>query len=202
MHNPYRSPVHIPPVPPTPGPKTLNEIQSTARERFAGVIFITKEASRPTEDYFVDYDYYETYSETKSYSKRTYQAAYKSIMREYHNYLCILNTDVGDEYYVVAKRVRSELEALEPYCPCTTCAASVINPLKYVWCPHCTRCIKAGPGFANPEYITKAKEVKSEVEKQRTVPSKYGKYIQGTRWIKAMELAAVAVLFVGVLWIR
>lgn len=191
-------PVNIPTVPPTPAPKGVSDIQSDAKDRFAGMIWIQKEPSRSVEDYFVDYDYWEAYSETKSYSKRTYQAAYKGTMREYHNYLCILNSEQGDEYYVIAKRVRSELEQLEPYCTCSRCISSFLNPLKYLWCHNCTRCIKAGPGFANPEYVIKAKELKELAEKRKIIPSRYGKYIHGTRWIKVVELFIILLIIIVV----
>jgi len=165
------SPVYIPPInniggmnnmpatiiPPTPGPRTIEAIQNDARERFGGIVLLQKEPSLTIEDYFLEYDYWEVYSETKSYSKRTYQAAYKGVMKDYSNYLCILNGEQGEEYYVVAKRIRNELESLEPYCSCFSCSASVLNPLKYLWCHHCTKCIKAGVGFASPEYIDKAR---------------------------------------------
>ena len=101
------------------------------------------------------------YSETKSYSKRTYRGvSYKGIMKEYYNYLFVLKVNSIQEHYVVAKRVRGELEELEAYCPCYKCTALVINPLKYLWCIHCTRCLKAGPGFADPCYIEKAQYIK------------------------------------------
>jgi len=184
----------IPTIPPTPAPKTINEIQTDARDRFAGIIWIQKESSRPIEDYFVDYDNWEKYSENKSYSKRIYQAAYKGVMREYHNYLCILNGEEGDEYYVIAKRLRNELEALEPYCTCAKCISSFLNPMKYIWCDFCTKCIKAGPGFAKEEYIRKAKELKEVIEKQKPIPSKYGKYLQGYSHVKITELIVVGVI--------
>jgi hypothetical protein len=202
QHSVLRTSLPVVPIPATPAPKTINEIQTDARERFAGIVWIQKDSSRPVEDYFVDYDNWELYSENKSYSKRPYQAAYKGVMREYHNYLCILNGDDGEEFYVVAKRIRSELEQLEPYCTCITCSACVMNPIKYLWCPNCTKCIKAGSGFAKPEYITKAKQLKEATEKYKSNPSKYGKYIQGTRWIKAAELVTAGLIFVVALWLR
>lgn len=210
MHRQYNTGVTIPPVAPTPGPRTIQAIQNDARARFAGVLFIQKDASRTIEDYFIEYDFWEPYSETKSYSKRPYQAAYKGIMRDYHNYLCILNTDASpseegeqvpiEEYYVVAKRIRNELETLELYCLCTTCSAFVLNPLKYLWCPHCTKCIKAGAGFAKEEYIIKARELKQAKEQSKHSPSKYGKYIEGTRWIKATEIVVVLVVTLGFIY--
>jgi len=149
----------LPKVPPTPGPKSKSNIEEEALDRFAGIIWVQKEKDRQVDDYFVDYDYWEVYSETKSYSKRSYQAAYTGRMREYHNYLCILRENDDDQYYVIAKRIRTELELLEPYCTCIKCTSSVINPLKYIWCDHCTKCIKAGYGFASQEYIDEAKRI-------------------------------------------
>jgi len=184
-------------VPPTPGPRSLETIQNDARDRFAGVVWIQREPSRVLEDYFSEYDFWEVYSENKSYSKRPYQAAYKGIMRDYNNYLCILNGPETEDYYVVAKRIRNELETLESYCSCTTCVSSMFNPLKYMWCPHCTRCIKAGPGFADQEYINKARTLKKEYEDRKRIPSKYGKYIQGMRWIKLTEIVVVLLLVIG-----
>ena len=191
------------PVPPTPGPRSVDAIQADARDRFVGMMWIQKDPSRSIEDYFIDCDHWEPYSETKSYSKRAYSAAYKGIMREYHNYLCILNTELGEEFYVIAKRIRSELELLEKFCTCTTCTASVLNPLKYVWCPHCTRCIKAGPGFAKEEYIEKAISLKKESESAKLVPSKYGKYLEKISSVKLAEFTAVSIVGLGILlsWI-
>ena len=192
----------IPTVPPTPGPRTIEAIQNDARERFAGIVWMQKDPSYLLDDYFLEYDYWEVYSETKSYSKRTYQAAYKGVMKEYNNYLCILNSDQGEEYYVVAKRIRSELESLEPYCTCSTCSASILNPMKYIWCPHCTRCIKAGIGFANAEYVDKARQLKSQKEqlKQSPVP-KYRKFFQTTPWIKVSEATVAGAVVVASIYI-
>lgn len=199
-----KSPVNIPNNPSTPAPKSINNIQTDARERFAGIVWMQKDSSHTLEDYFIDYDNWESYSETKSYSKRTYQAAYKGRMREYHNYLCILNSDEGEEYYVVAKRVRSELEQLEPYCTCIKCISSNLNPMKYIWCNYCTHCIKAGVGFAKGEYIIKAKQLKDEEDKRKTTvsASKYTKYLSQISYVKTAELLAACVLFVISLWLR
>jgi hypothetical protein len=210
-----RSPIYIPSIntetqvlypqdrniPRTPAPKTIDAIQVDTKERFAGITMIQRDPDHKAEDYFADYDHWEIYSETKSYSKRTYQAAYKGVMREYHNYLFVLNIDdnqENEEYYVIAKRLRNELELLEPYCTCTTCSACSLNPLKYVWCPICTQCIKAGKGFAKNDYIIKAREIKQQAENRKKTPSKYDKYLQGIPWISVSEyltVGAVAILF-------
>lgn len=188
------SPVYIPPInnmqviPPTPGPRTIEAIQNDAQNRFAGIVWMQKDPSYLLEEYFLEYDYWEKYSETKSYSKRIYQAAYKGVMKDYNNFLCILNSEEGEEYYVVAKRIRNELESLESYCTCSTCSAFILNPLKYIWCPHCTKCIKAGVGFAHPDYVEKARILKAQKEQRKQVPvPKYRKYLQNTSWIKVSE---------------
>lgn len=185
---------NIPPVPPTPGPRSVDTIQTDAKDRFVGMIWIQKDPSKTVDDYFIEYDYWEKYSETKSYSKRSYIAAYKGLMKEYSNYLCILNSDQGDEFYVVAKRVRSELEALEPFCTCSRCVASVINPIKYLWCPHCTSCIKAGPGFAKQEYIDKAKILKQENDKK--IPKKY---LNNMSLVKISEIIGLSVVTIAII---
>lgn len=203
------SPVYIPSNnntsgilgPSTPGPQPIGTIQNYARDRFAGIVWMQKTPLYSLDDYFLEYDHWELYSETKSYSKRTYQAAYKGIMRDYNNYLCVLDSEHGEEYYVVAKRLRNELESLEPYCPCSLCICSWLNPLKYIWCPHCTKCIKAGIGFAHPDYITKARKLKTQNEqtKQKPVP-KYRKYFQNIPLIKITEAAVVGTVAISSLY--
>jgi hypothetical protein len=185
-------------IPPTPGPRAVSNIQRDAKDRFAGLIFIEKDEERSLEDYFSEYDFWEPYSESKSYSKRPYRNAHNGIMKDYVNYLCIMEVKndsideyearpVREEYYVLAKRIPNELTALEPYCTCIKCSSSIINPLKYLWCSNCTRCLKAGPGFADPKYIQKAQELKAH---KKTVPS-YMKYFED---IKYLELASFAVI--------
>lgn len=176
-------------IPSTPGPKPISEIKSNATDRFAGLILIQKDPNRSVEDYFIDYDHWEIYSEDKSYSKRSYQAAHKGIMKEYYNYLCILSEEEMETYYVVAKRVRNELELLEPFCTCTNCSSYF---LKHLWCSHCVRCIKSGSGFANPEYITKAKKLKDLSKKDTIIP--YFQKLNNLPSIKKIEIILVVVL--------
>src|SRR5437868_15120011 len=132
----YDDTIHIPKfdqskhIPSTPAPRSVDHIQTDVKDRFVGIMWINKDLSMTLDDYFIEYDHWEIYSENKSYSKRPYQAVYKGVIREYHNYLCILSNDQEEEYYVVAKKIRTELEILEPYCACINCSASCINPLK------------------------------------------------------------------------
>lgn len=171
-------------IPQTPAPKAVEDIHTNHKKCFGGVIYIQNDKLSNVEDYFVEYDHWEKYSDKKSYSRRPYQAAYKGMMKEYQNFLIIFENDEGEEeYYVVAKRLRNELEILEPYCQCPRCVCSVINPLKYVWCPHCTKCIKSGPGFAKQEYIDKAKILKNSVGK-----SKENKYLDKLFAFKTLEI--------------
>ena len=206
MHQSHESPVRIPNyhIPPTPGPKRVDDIESDARDRFMGIIWMQKDSSYKLEDYFIEYDHWEEYSETKTYSKRTYQDVYKGVIRKYQNFLCVINCGDKNEYYVIAKQVRSELEQLEPYCQCITCSSCILNPLKYLWCPICTKCIKAGSGFAKEEYIRRAQELKEKTEKSKKIPSKYGKYFERVHWIKITELSmiliVISILFWWIIW--
>lgn len=190
----YASPVRIPTVPPTPGPRSMEQIHNDMKARFAGILWIEKDVSRKIEDYFQEYDHWEPYSETTIYSKRTYSAAYTGMMREYNNYLCVLESDDATEYYVVAKRARNDLEELEPYCPCITCSSSRCNPLKYLWCPVCTRCIRSGHGFANRDYITQAQLAKTREEERLKIPGKYDRYLNPLRTVKGMEIVVTSLL--------
>lgn len=193
------SPVQIPVginarVPPTPGPRSMEHIQADFKVRFAGIWWNQKDPDRTLEDFFIEYDHWEPYSETKIYSKRIYQAAYTGILRDYHNHLCILEAEDTTEYYVVAKRVRNELEALEPYCPCITCSSSSFNPLKYIWCPTCTRCIKAGRGFAKEEYIERARIAKEQHEAKKNTPGPYDRYLKLFHSVRVLEAMTVSVV--------
>jgi hypothetical protein len=150
----------IPKVPQTPGPRKVEDIQKEAKSRFAGIICISKEPEMTFEDYLSEYDYCEEYSEIKSYSKRPFQRAYRGKLRQYQNYLCVItDEDEIEHYFVVVKRLKGELDYLIPYCRCLNCRSWKLNPIKYVWCDYCVGCIKAGPGFANPQYLTIAKNL-------------------------------------------
>jgi hypothetical protein len=181
-------------IPQTPAPRPIESIHVDHKKCFGGIIYVQKDSTTNIEDYFVEYDHWEKYSETKSYSRRVYQAAYKGMMKEYQNFLIIFEDDDKEEYYVVAKRIRNELELLEPYCQCCRCVCSTLNPLKYLWCPHCTSCIKSGPGFAKQEYIDKARELKLLMENKRPVLSKYQKYTDKLSLIKGFELLFLVLL--------
>ena len=172
-------------IPRTPKPRSIDDIQEQARDRFAGIIICEKHNDISIDNHFTDYDYHELYDENKAYSKRPYQSAYKGILREYQSYLYILESaEDTKEYYVVAKKLYNNLEPLEKFCPCFTCSASYFNPLKYVWCSYCTKCIKAGKGFTKDEYIKQAEDKKNLV-----YPShKFQKYIQNSNIVKISEI--------------
>lgn len=174
--------LNIPYPPQTPGPSSIVNLQNKNNvcDRFVAVLWVqvSKIKDNLPDEYLNEYDYFEKFSEKKSYSKRKYLAAFKGQMREYQNYLCIFADEKGnEEYYVVAKKIKSDLEELEPYCNCSKCIANPINPLKYIWCVHCTKCIKAGPGFADSKYITHAKEIKNKIDNDnKNCNNKYSKY--------------------------
>lgn len=197
----FQTPVQIPmKIPPTPGPKSIEDIQNDAKDRFAGIMLITQDQELDPNKYFIEYDHWENYSETKQYSKRPYQQAYKGLIKNYQNLLYIYNNDNESKYYVVAKHIKGELEELEPYCVCVTCSSSIINPLKYIWCPLCTGCIKAGSA-AKKEYINRAKQLKEADEQRQKYPSKYNKYLKEIRWIRITEITTIIVVIVSILWI-
>lgn len=182
-------------IPKTPKPKSIDDIQDQARDRFAGMIICDKNNDILIDNYFIEYDHYELYDENKSYSKRVYQAAYKGVLREYQNYLYILESEYENkEYYVVAKKLYNSLELLEKYCSCLKCSASYLNPLKYIWCPHCTGCIKAGKGFTKDEYIKQAQDKKNE---ESTYSSNtFHKYIQSNNILKLSEMVLLTILII------
>jgi hypothetical protein len=170
---------HVPML--TPRPKHIKDIQVDAEARFVGFIMINNaEMAKDIVDYFSEYDYWEEYDESKWYSKRSYFAAYKGVMQEYNNFLCAIKENEVDKYYVVAKRVVTELNKLEPYCTCIRCASNMFNPLKYIWCPVCTKCIKAGKGYADPTFVESAKNLKNNFTKR--------KYFVASKFIKVSEL--------------
>jgi hypothetical protein len=150
-----------PVIPLTPRKQTISNLGRDASAIFPAVIWIEIPSDSRVEDYLVEYDHWTTYDENTTYSKRKYQAAYTGRIRDYHNCLCVAQTQNGEELYVVAKRVRTELEELEQYCPCTTCSAWILNPLKYLWCPVCTGCVKSGTGYAREEHVKLARMIAS-----------------------------------------
>lgn len=152
---------HYPIIPPTPRNQNISNLGRDASTIFPAVIWLEIPSDSSVDDYLVEYDHWTKYDENQTYSKRKYQAAYTGRIRDYHNCLCVAQTQNGEELYVVAKRVRTELEELEPYCPCTTCSAWIINPLKYLWCPVCTGCLKAGNGYARKEHVQLARVIAS-----------------------------------------
>jgi len=185
-------------IPRTPKPRSVDDIQDQSRDRFAGIIITNKENTISIDKYFLEYDHYELYDENKSYSKRIYQSAYKGTLREYQNYLYILESDDENEkeYYVVAKKIYNHLESLEKYCPCLKCSASYFNPLKYIWCPYCTNCIKAGKGFTKEEYIKQA-----ENNKNLSQPHIFQKYIKNNNVLKLGELITFIMFILFNVWI-
>jgi len=186
-------------IPRTPKPKSVDDIQEQARDRFAGIIICDKNNDISIDNHFIEYDHYELYDENKSYSKRVYQSAYKGILREYQNYLYVVESDDNKEYYVVAKKLYNDLESLEPFCPCLKCSASYFNPLKYIWCPYCTNCMKAGKGFTKDEYIKQAQELKSKTLTCNT--RKFQKYNK-SNILKICEITIVILIILYVLLFR
>ena len=120
------------------------------RQLFAGIILLDNEADRSLDDYLSEFDYYEEFDPKKQYSRKSFLASYKRIMREYQHHLLVVNQN---RFYVVAKRMRTDLEKIESLCVCIRCSASAINPLKYLWCPMCTGCLKAAPALLSKNLL-------------------------------------------------
>ena len=150
-------------IPQTPRARPLAPIQQEMQERFTG--FVWCEVSEEfIKSHLDDYDHWEKYNAETTYSKRPFLANYTGNVRQYQNFLYVLKVDDYEHYYVVAKRIHDELEDLEDYCTCVTCITSSFNPIKYIWCPQCTRCIKSGVANADPKLVSKAKQLKSSTD--------------------------------------
>ena len=190
-------------IPPTPGPRSKLTLQENARERFAGILWVSRAANKTSADYLADYDFVEPYDDTKSYSKRLFTAVHNGCVNNYHNYLCVITgDDNSEEYYVVAKGMRHELAELEPYCTCITCCSSVCNPLKYLWCPTCTRCLKAGPSIANPQFIQRAQQLRVLHENAIKQPRKWEQYITPSTLVRTCELLTLLVFTVIAIYLK
>jgi len=110
------------------------------------------------------YDHYELYDKNKKYNKDKYLAIYTGTPFYYLDFIyCIVIADNNDKklYYVVSKRVPSDIQDLKKYCPCVKCSTRKLNPLKYIWCKFCTGCLKSGEWHAHPKYIEEAKQRKA-----------------------------------------
>ncbi len=111
---------------------------------------------------FKPYDHYEIYDKDKKYHKNKYLAIYNGTPQYYVDYIYCIDSESEKKYYVISKRVPTDIDDLKKYCPCVRCSTRKINPLKYVWCSFCTGCIEAGPWHANPKYIEEARQRKSK----------------------------------------
>lgn len=172
-------------VPPTPRPGSAN-----LKEQFCTIMWARCPSGVTATDFLSKFDHSERYSEMTAYSQRPYRSVHCGKLRTYVNALCTLCVEkiddngiaqITEEHYVIADRVPSEIERLEQFCPCFTCGASFFNPLKYVWCPMCTRCLKAGEGFADPAYIVQAR-IASKINKpsSRRLSAKEARIIEAT----------------------
>lgn len=149
-------------IPPTPTPKRREQIQIDSKDRFGGIIFMQAYTEDDIKLCLSEFPNWKEYDEDVSYTKRPYNAVQNGVIGWYQDFLLIIGFNDEERYYVVPKKKNTGLEDLYDYCPCTTCSMFWFNPLKYVWCPHCTKCIKAGPGFFDPEYVKIATELKHD----------------------------------------
>lgn len=122
-------------------------------------ILFKKQGTKDLATIFQQYDHWEEYNHEKTYPRKFYERRHKNKIRTYINILCCLERDNGSQkHYILSERYRSENHHLIPYCSCSRCNASFLNPIKYLWCECCTGCIKSGDQFTNPILLEKAKE--------------------------------------------
>lgn len=109
------------------------------------------------------YDHYEAYNKQKKYNKDKYLAIYTGTPFYYLDFIYCIVIEGNNEklYYVVAKRVPSDIQNLKKYCSCVRCSTIKLNPLKYIWCKFCTGCLKSGEWHAHPKYVEEAKKRKA-----------------------------------------
>lgn len=156
--------------------------------RFAEVTWMDANTT-PVDDLLSVYVHWEPFNAEQTYSKRPYRAAYQGRFGWYHTGLCIVKTGSEEQYYIFARPIKTPLDDLIPFCPCLTCRASRVNPLKYVWCPQCTGCLKAGEGFARDEYRNQALLLQQMVH----TPSKWDTYKKQILSVRVCELVCVGV---------
>lgn len=126
----------IPSAARTPARKSRTSVLEDCKDRFAGIIWCDQQNS-------FDSQFIETYDVNVSYSKRPFIKIVNGCAKKYQNYLLVVDTDGNEEYFVMAKEMISKYTGLEKQCPCITCRSSVFSPLKYIWCPVCTGCLKS-----------------------------------------------------------
>lgn len=185
------SAIRIPPIPPTPramSPHTMVREDITAR--FSEVTWMEQTGDTTVEQLLTGYPHWEAFEAENTYSKRPYRAAYQGHFGWYHNGLCIIKNGEEEQYYVFARARPSPLDKLIPFCPCFTCRASRLNPLKYLWCPQCTGCLKAGEGFARESYRIEAERVQS----QYLVPSRWDVYRKQLWSVTVCEALSVLII--------
>jgi hypothetical protein len=75
------------------------------------------------------------------YNKNTLYEKIKIInSKKYIVCMCIVN----NTEYIVYKRSKSNYDKYIKDCNCVKCKCSFYNPVKYILCEHCTKCVKMG----------------------------------------------------------
>jgi hypothetical protein len=169
--------------------------QEDITARFNEITWMERADTTTVKELFSSYPHWELFDAEQTYSKRPYRAAYQGHFGWYHNGLCIIKSSEGEQYYVFARALPSPLDSLIPFCPCFTCRASRLNPLKYVWCPQCTGCLKAGEGFAKDEYRVYALQIQ---QLERT-PSRWDTYRKKLWSVTVCEGVSVLVIVLALL---
>lgn len=145
-------------------PKRLRDVKENIRGSFCGYLWLLKDKDRDLSSYFVEYDYYEIYDENKGYTMRNYLKVYdngkEKVMREYQNYLCTLEEEGIEHYYVLSKRIFNEYDNLAPFCPCKKCTSYFSS----LYCSHCCKCLKLGKTLADESYLHLAQINKEKIK--------------------------------------
>lgn len=144
----------------TPKPCKKDDMANNFDDMFFGTIYLNNQFKIPHQDFLKEYIHYEEFNEMKSYSKRPYLFYHNGTIKYYSNFLLIINDEFNKKYYVVTKLIPSKNDAYEKYCTCIKCSNKIIdilNPIRYIKCSICAKCIKAGEEVADPKYIENAK---------------------------------------------
>ena len=177
-------------APKTPAPKHLDQIQTDAKERFAGILWVNYELDNSISELFKEYDNYELYDETKAYSKKAYLGNYLGKYYYYQSYLAILQTEEQMSYYVIAKRLLTEEDKLIDYCPCLKCTSIFFNPLKYLTCIHCVQCLKIGRPYLREQFLSEARRLKRTYQ----APLTFTQSLKENKKLRILEFLIIVII--------
>ena len=86
-------------------PKDNLLARSEFRDMFCGVMWVAKEEGIKIEDYMKEFDKWELLDNDKNYTRKTIRDIHNGQIREYKNYVCIMDDGKTETLYVVYKRI-------------------------------------------------------------------------------------------------